>query len=120
MVSQVEKQMMQGDVGKTGLIINKVQHKRANTNVLPQIREGQEDGKMGETFRLFLENWHEQVPLSHACALMHAAWEQRQELQVCTRFNIDLISHTAGVQRVMGTGSIRRICWERKGEFPFV
>lgn len=29
---------------------------------------------MGETFRLFLENWDEQVPLSHACALMHAAW----------------------------------------------
>lgn len=59
--------MMQSDVGKAGLIISKVQHKRANTNVLSQIRESQKDGMMGETFRLFLENWHEQVLLTHLC-----------------------------------------------------
>lgn len=77
MVNQVEKQMLQGDVGKTDLIINKVVQKRENPNALTQIRKSQEDGMVGETFTLFLGNWHEQVPLSCACALMHVAWETK-------------------------------------------
>lgn len=48
--------------------------------------------------------------------------EQREELQVCTQLQhrCSGISHTTGVQWVMGTSLIRRTCWERKGEFPFV
>lgn len=38
MVRQVEKQIMQGDVGKTGLIMSKVKQKRANPNIFTQIR----------------------------------------------------------------------------------
>lgn len=56
MVNQVEKQMLQGDVGKTDLIINKVVQKRENPNALTQIRKSQEDGMVGETFTLFLGN----------------------------------------------------------------
>lgn len=55
----VEKQIIQGDVGKIDLIINKVKQKRENPNVLTQTREGQKDGMMGETFTAFLGNWCE-------------------------------------------------------------